>query len=466
MNILYFHTHDSGRYFRHYGYADAPTEYLSRWALGRAVTFRNAFSCSPTCSPSRASLLTGTYPHTNGMHGLAHRGFRMNDYGAHFVPFLKQHGYHTVLCGVQHEAAACFDHARGAAAIGYAENITANLVQKDPGVPLDGDTTLAWDRENTSRAAEWLCRRREAPGEAPFFLSLGLYATHREYPSLSKNYPEAVPQPPDSLDLPDTEETRKDHARFLEALRSVDENFSKAIKALEQSDQDDSTIILVTTDHGVAQPFSKCNLNTRGQGVALMIRVPGAKPLQPFCDALVSTVDVFPTLADLVGLETPPAVQGRSFSQLFREPDAAHREYVFGEVNFHTSYEPMRSIRNRRYNLVRNYDRQYPYTHASNIDNSPAKSALLDRGLAGKKKAPIELYDLKMDPFERNNVIDEPRYHETADLLKRMLANWQIETEDPLLRGRVMQPAGSIVNRPECVDPESSDPGDYVEIDL
>jgi N-sulfoglucosamine sulfohydrolase len=486
MNILYFHTHDSGRYFRHYGYADAPTEFISRWALENALTFRNAFSCAPTCSPSRASLMTGTYPHTNGMLGLAHRGFSMNDYNRHLVAFMKEHGYHTVLCGVQHEAAGCFDHERGAARVGYAEDITADLVRQEPDSvhhAPDGDTTAAWDRENTSRAVEWLSSGEERSGGTPFFLSLGLYATHRVFPSLPPAGPKQAPPQPRQSELPglpelpgvpwlpglpglpgvpDTEETRRDHARFLEALRGVDGNFARVIGALELGGHGEDTIVLFTTDHGVAQPFSKCNLNAHGQGVALMVRVPGTTPPRPFCDAMVSTIDLFPTLADLLGLKTPAAVQGRSFSRLLREPEAEHREYIFGEVNYHTSYEPMRSVRNRRYNLVKNYDRQYPRTHLSNIDDSPAKSVLLARGLARETKVPVELYDLERDPLERENVIDDPRYRATAETLERILLDWQQDTGDPLLQGEIAPPPGTIVNRPECVDPDSPEPGDYV----
>lgn len=399
------------------------------------------------------------------MLGLAHRGFSLNNYDRHLVPFLGTHGYNTVLCGVQHEGAGCFDHSNGAATIGYAEDITADVPWNESTVSPDGNATAAWDRENVDRAVTWLSSRKSTSPETPFFLSVGLYATHREFPTNSAVDPDLVRPLPT---LPDTKETREDHSRFLEAIRNVDTSFGKVMGALERNGYSENTIVLFTTDHGVAQPYSKCNLNAAGQGVALTVRIPGMSPSQPFCDALVSTVDIFPTLIEILELETPPAlqeaIQGRSFSHLFRNPTAEHREHVFGEVNFHTSYEPMRSVRTRRFNLVRNYDRHYPYVHLSNIDNSPAKDFLMAGGLAETEKSPVELYDLVLDPLERNNVVNDPRYGDTVQELNRVLSLWQEQTGDPLLRGELVPSRESVVNRPQCTEPDSQNPEDYLSL--
>ena len=101
-NIIYLHSHDSGRYLQPFGHA-VPTPNLQRLA-GEGVLFRRAFSAAPTCSPSRAALLTGQCPHRNGMLGLAHRGFRLNDYNKHIVHTLRPAGYRSVLAGLQHIA--------------------------------------------------------------------------------------------------------------------------------------------------------------------------------------------------------------------------------------------------------------------------------------------------------------------------------------------------------------------------
>ena len=138
-NVLYIHTHDSGRILSPYGYK-VPTPEMELFAREAAV-FRNAYCAGPTCSPSRAAMLTGTYPHQTGMLGLAQRGFSM-DYGRHLVQYLNQNGYRTALCGIQHEAGWYLDVKQGAGAIGYQEELTrdnAGYRQED---------LVDWDKEN------------------------------------------------------------------------------------------------------------------------------------------------------------------------------------------------------------------------------------------------------------------------------------------------------------------------------
>ncbi|MGD2175797.1 MAG: sulfatase-like hydrolase/transferase, partial [Candidatus Brocadiaceae bacterium] len=118
-NILYLHSHDTGRYVRPYGFG-VPTPNIQRLAE-QGVLFRRSFCTNPTCSASRASLLTGRWPHCNGMTGLAHRGWRLNDYGRHIIHTLHEHDYHSALCGVQHVAS--FRDGNASDIIGYREHL-------------------------------------------------------------------------------------------------------------------------------------------------------------------------------------------------------------------------------------------------------------------------------------------------------------------------------------------------------
>src|SRR5438132_11010788 len=156
-NILYIHSHDTGRYVQPYGHAIA-TPHIQRLAE-QGVLFRKAFSAAPTCSPSRASLLTGQCAHRNGMLGLAHRGFAMNDYLKHVLHTLRKAGYHSVLGGLQHIAAN--PETIGFDALLRPKNTRAATVA--PGV------------------VEFLNHRPKQP----FFLDVGFFETHREYPEPS-----------------------------------------------------------------------------------------------------------------------------------------------------------------------------------------------------------------------------------------------------------------------------------------
>src|SRR5581483_2766702 len=101
-NILYIHSHDTGRYVQPYGHAvDTPN--IQRLAED-GVLFRQAFCTAPTCSPSRASLLTGQYAHSAGMLGLAHRGFALHDYRQHLLHTLRKVGYYSARVGEEHIA--------------------------------------------------------------------------------------------------------------------------------------------------------------------------------------------------------------------------------------------------------------------------------------------------------------------------------------------------------------------------
>ena len=172
-NILYIHSHDTGRYVQPYGY-QVPTPNIQLLA-DQGVLFRQAFCAAPTCSGSRASLLTGQYCHNNGMLGLAHRGWSLNDYGQHLVHPLRSAGYHSVLIGEQH-------------------------ISEDPDV-IGYDEVIEVDSHHAAgRRADRDRGAREAP--EPFFLSVGFFETHRSSraPTSVRDSLYSLPPP----NLPDT----------------------------------------------------------------------------------------------------------------------------------------------------------------------------------------------------------------------------------------------------------------------
>lgn len=448
-NVLYIHTHDSGRVLSPYGYK-VPTPEMERFAKAAAV-FRSAYCAGPTCSPSRAAMLTGTYPHQTGMLGLAQRGFSM-DYSRHLVQFLNRNGYHTVLCGIQHEAGWYLDLEQGAAQIGYQEELTrdnAGYRQED---------LVDWDKENAMEACRFLRNRK---GDQPFFLSYGMYATHRRFPDkidddIGADY--ALPPHP----IPDSPETRADFAGYLMSVKSADTCFGQVIRCLKEEGLWDDTVILFTTDHGLAYPFAKCTLFDSGIGVNLMIRMPGAAANGTVIDALASHVDVFPTLCDLLGLEKPDYLEGVSLAPLLDRERESVREDIFAEINFHTSYEPVRCVRTERYKYIRYFDPSYLKINRSNIDESASKNYLSERDLDGQVKWEEALYDLAYDPGERNNLAGRPEYGEVLQDMRRRLEQYQVTTKDPLLSGPIAVKPEWKVNRKECDKASSKNPDDYI----
>lgn len=453
MNILYIHTHDSGRILSPYGY-NVPTPNLNKFAKDSAI-FTESFCVSPTCSPSRAALLTGTYPHQNGMLGLAQRGFSI-DYNKHLVNYLNKNNYHTILCGIQHEAGWYLDHDLGAKTIGYNENITNdNKGYRQEDLPL-------WDQKNAESLSEWI---ENYHGEKPFFISYGMYSTHRRYPDcIDEEIDENMIRPP--YPIPNNAMTRRDHARYMTSAKSADNCFGKVIETLKKENKYNNTIIIFTTDHGLANPFSKCTLFDSGIGVSLIMRVPNSSANGKVIDNLVSHIDVFPTLCDLLELDKPEYLEGKSFAESFINVEAPTREEIFAEVTFHTSYEPIRCIRTKRYKYIRYYDKEYLNINRSNIDSSLSKDFYMKNDLSSQVKYEEALFDLYYDIGERNNLIDDPRYENIRIHLTDKLEKHLNYTNDMILKGEIPVKKEWKVNKKECVEASSKNKNDYVSLGL
>lgn len=424
-NILYVHVHDAGRWVQPCG-ATVCTPHLQRLAES-GVLYRQAFCANPTCSPSRAALLTGTYPHSNGMLGLAHRGFRLHDYRRHVCHLLKPAGYRTALAGVQHLA---HPPTAAVAELGYDEILTT-----DSGFAAPVAAAAAFFRIAPAR---------------PFFLSVGFAAPHRDG---REGFPRDRPPPnPHYLrpppPLPDTPETRADFAAYCASMTGVDESIGRVLAALEENHLAANTLVIATTDHGPAFPGMKCNLTDHGLGVFLILRGPGGFTGGRVVDDLVSQVDLVPTLLELAGLPAPAQVQGRS---LRHSPPRAE---IFAEVNVHAAVEPMRAIRTTRWKYIRRFAAN-PRVVLPNCDNSPSKSLWHRAGWAERPVATEELYDLILDPVERHNLAADAACRSIREQMADRLHRWQIETGDPILNGPLTLPPGAVV-----VDPGRYSPHD------
>ena len=414
-NILYLNSHDTGRYVQPYGNA-VPTPNI-QWLADQGVMFRNAFCAAPSCSGSRAALLTGSYCHNNGMMGLAHRGFALYDYDQHIVHTLREAGYHTELIGEQHVSAT--PDVLGYDVVHEIENTTVNSVAPAAIEALNSGVS------------------------EPFFMSVGFFETHRSFfaPSSVRDRVYSLPPP----FLPDTPEIRQDIAAYKASARSLDHGVGAVLNALHESGLDRNTLVICTTDHGLAFPTAKASLLDRGIGVMLIMRGPGM-PTGVAHDELVSQIDVFPTICEVAGIEPPSWLQGRSLVGLVdgTEP-AGTRAEIFAELTYHAAYEPQRAIRTERFKYVRRFD-EYPYPVLANCDDSPSKDAYLARGWGKRTVARESLHDLFFNPGEGRNVIDDPNYAPVAADLRGRLQRWMESTEDPLLDGSVPAPPGALIN--------------------
>ncbi|MGH9344450.1 MAG: sulfatase family protein [Terriglobia bacterium] len=430
-NILYIHSHDTGRFTSPYGHS-LPTPNLHRLAE-EGVLFRQAFSAAPTCSPSRASLLTGECPHSNGMLGLVNRGFAMTEtgYEHHIIRALrKEAGYYSVLIGLQHIA-------KDPHTIGY------DHVEVVPGNRV---------AHVTPRAVRFLHSRPKQP----FWLTVGFFETHRPYHTAALEDDRRYVAPPGPI--PDVPASRLDMANFHETVRTLDWGVGEVLAALEAAGLAENTLVISTTDHGIAWPMMKCNLYDGGMGVHLIMRGPGGFTGGKVCDSMISQLDLFPTICELLTISPPAWLQGRSFLPVLRGEHSEIDDAVFAEVNYHAAYEPKRAVRTKRWKYIRHYG-GYHHPVLPNCDDSPTKSYWAKNGWALQTVAPEALYDLIFDPNERNNLAQNATHKNTLEQMRNRLDAWMHATNDPLLKGPVKAPKGARVN-----DPNETSPGDPAQI--
>jgi len=425
-NIIYIHSHDTGRYVQPYGY-NVPTPNMQQLAE-QGVLFRQAFSACPTCSPSRASLLTGRYPHCNGMVGLAHRGFSLNDYSQHVTHALRDAGYRSTLIGFQHIAPGS-----EAEKIGYDEIAEVQSAKAEHVAPA---------------AVDFL---NDKPRE-PFFVSIGMTETHRAFPEPDESLDDPrYLRPPDPL--PDTPETRYDMATYRACVRRLDDGVGAVLQTLDQTGLAERTLVICTTDHGIPFPAMKCHLTDHGTGVMLIMRGPADTPFTggKVNDAMICQVDLYPTLCELLDIDVPDHVQGTSFLPVLRGETDEVNEQIYGDLTYHACYEPQRSVRTKRYKYIRRFiDRTSPIL--PNCDASPSKDVWMEAGWRERKLPREMLYDLTFDPHERENLIDLPEYADIAADMRQRLETWMRDTADPLLQGDYPAPESARVNDPDETD--------------
>ena len=427
LNVVYLHSHDTGRYVQPYGHAIA-TPHLQAFA-GRGALFRQAFCAGPTCSPSRSALLTGANPHSNGLIGLRHRGFALSHPEWHLAAHLGAHGYRTAAFGTEH--------------------VTDDPAPGESFWQTQEQLKIKSAVERNEAALDWL-RAREP--DAPFFLSLGYFETHRAFPEPGPDCDPRYILPPACL--PDTPQTRQDMAAFHQMARNLDAAIGHFMAGLEALGLLGNTLIICTTDHGIAFPRMKCNLQDTGIGVMLMLNGPPATGIAAgtVIDSMVTHMDLYPTICELAGLPAPPWLEGNSLLPLLRggldpaQADALHTE-IFSEVTYHAVYEPQRAVRTSRWKYIRRFG-DAPVVLSPNCDDGPSKALWIDAGWRGRPLEKEQLFDLLFDPMEGNNLVDSPEHAAVLHHLRARLQSWMERTGDPLLHGPVPLPPGARADGP------------------
>ncbi|MFD1737395.1 sulfatase [Bacillus salitolerans] len=409
-NIVYIISHDTGRHIGPYG-KKVHTPALNMLA-DEGIRFDQYFCSQPQCSPSRGSILTGKYSHNHGMMGLAHMGFSMDEANATLPRELSKNGYETHLFGFFHES---INGERNAETLGYQH------FWKVPGNASEKVTDKFVDFLNNHSS------------DKPLFLSVGFEETHRPFDLFEEDADENIDIPPY---LPDTPEVRKDVAKFQGSVKEMDRAVSRIIDSLKEHNLEENTVVIYTTDHGIAFPRAKGTLKDSGLETSLIMRFPkGFTKSGIVIEELLCNVDLMPTLLDLIGADIPNDIDGKSFLPLLVEKDYEPRDHFFCELTWHDRYHPMRGIRTNRYKYIRNFEDGPKVYLPFDLHESPSGMVVRDQYYVSNE--PEELYDLELDPLEENNIIAEDTYQEIAEQLRNRVLIWMKETNDPLLNGPI-----------------------------
>ena len=418
-NILLIVLHDLGTHLSCYRQAGVRSPNIDRLARD-GVLFENNFATATYCSPSRGGIITGKWPHSNGLMGLVNLGWNLPPENKTLAQLLSSGGYESYLFGVQHEA-------EDAAQLGF-----DHIAEVDS----------RFCKDVAPKVAEFL-DQRGTTNDAPFYARVGFVEVHR-YPIGYDMYldpdkarsagTESVPVPEY---LKSTDGARLDFAQFNACVEHTDNSLGMIFESLEHSGLRDNTIVVLTTDHGIDFPRAKGTLYDSGINTALIVQWPAVIEGGQRRKEIVSNIDLVPTLLDAAGLETPVDVQGRSFFPLLRGDAYEANPMIFAEKNTSPN-DARRCVRTDKWKYIRNFDEGPKLVLGTCSEYSLTRLAMGDDHL--QPRPGTELYNLAEDPLELSDVSGHPEHVVIETELDAALMKWMKETDDPQLKGSVPRP--------------------------
>ena len=472
-NIIFIITDDQSPTLGCYGDPVAYSPAVDSLAADGTI-FRRAYATTASCSASRSVVMSGLHNHHNGQYGHTHNYHKFESYrnvvSLSLPRVLSNEGYRTAQIGKYHVAPEEVFH--------Y-------------GTYLKGDGRNAVQMANASEAFI------TADDSKPFFLYFATTDPHRGggddesfdgkfKPNFFGNKPnrgayDGVDEKFYDLDdvvippfLPDTREARSELAHYYQSTARIDQGVARLIEILKENDLYDKTMIVFTADHGMAFAGAKTTIFEGGLRVPFVVRNPYEKNRGVVSDAMVSHIDITPSLLDFAGgldkkKNAPKKLvrakdywkdkdyvfmenmgkddynnyHGKSWVSILGKPKAKHWDVVFGSHTFHEiqMYYPMRSVNDGKYKLIWNIAAGLPYPFASDLWASSTWQAQLAKGPDTEygmmtvdeyvNRPTWELYDISKLEYEDKNLADNPKYAKVLQRLQAKLKEYQEAMDDP-----------------------------------
>ncbi len=372
------------------------------------LLFTNAFLTTSSCSPSRASILTGRYPHATGAQELH---MPLPEHQILFPGELQKVGYYTALAGKYHLG----------------------------GIRSEFDTIYGG---SPSGSEFWMEALQNRPKEMPFFYWFAALDPHRNYEVGiidNPHLPAEVVVPPY---LPDNESTREDLALYYDEISRLDSYVGLIMNELIEQGISENTVLIFMTDNGRPFPRDKTRLYDSGIKTPFIVKWP-AKINPGVTNALISAIDIAPTILSLAGAEIPSVLQGNSFANLFQYPDSSFREHIFAEHNWHDFQAHERAVRSSKYLYIRNAFPELNASPPADAVRSITFQKMIEMYNAGTlpshqqdcfifPRSAEELYDVVADRYQMNNLVLDENYSGVLNEMRSTLDNWILEYNDTI----------------------------------
>lgn len=462
-NIVLIVTDDQGMdMLGCYGDPNVKTPAIDKLAQ-EGVRFTNAYCTTPSCSPSRSVILTGMHNHKNGQYGLGHSVFHFRTH-ENIVPLpvlLSRLGYFTIHAGKFHiypkeqYAFDIVDERDGDNAVRMVKNFENSLARKPNGVPF----FLYFATTDPHHAGG---RNMNLPYGPDRF---GNRDNGHEGVTDLKYDPNKIVVP---HYLPDIAEARAELAQYYQSINRIDQGVEALVNLLKAKGMYDNTVIIFTSDNGAPFPGAKTNMYDAGVRLPFVVKTLPNQAKNAVSSSLISFTDITPTILDLAGLlnqskqllkisskkiisweweyvANDTAFHGQSFVPILKNP--AHKTYseVFLSHSFHELHQfyPMRAIVTDTFKFIWNLAYQLPKHTFNGKSESIMGNAIYEKNLENfgtrsvaslVQRPEFELYNLKQDPKEINNLALLPEMKAKIDFFKSRIIEYQKSTKDPFIK--------------------------------
>ncbi len=407
-NFLWIVSEDNGPFLGCYGDDFATTPTLDKLA-SQGILYENAFANAPVCAPARSTIITGMYPPSMGTQNMRST-YPIPEFIKFFPQYLREAGYYCT-----------------------------NNAKEDYNMPKPEGV---WDE--SSRQAHYKNRGEGQPFFAIFNTNISHESSiHKSIPNDSLRHdPAKVKLPPYH---PDTPEMRHDWAQYYDKIEDMDTYVGKILQELEDAGLADNTIVAYYSDHGGVIARSKRFVYESGTHVPMIWRFPKKyshlAPGNPGdrTDRLVSFIDLAPSMLSMAGVDIPDYMQGKAFLGSQQAPPRDYVHLFRGRMD--ERIDKVRAVRNKKFRYIKNYMPHRIYgQYIEYLWRAPSCRSWEETYLAGKcneaqsafwqEKPPEELYDVSNDPWEVNNLANDPAYKAILDQMREETDRWMSEIMD------------------------------------